>query len=153
MNAPASLIDDLLAIKRWTQRPNGQDVAEVDTINVLIGGGGGFGGAAALTAGVAAAIRVDFRARITGSFVQEFDGTSGSVVLDIAKAASGASPSFTSIVGSTPPTISSGRYVADEALVGWTTGIDRGDVLRFSVTSASSIQRLLVALRIRRLEP
>jgi len=122
--------------------------AEVDTINVLIGDG-----VAVLVAGVAAAIRVDFRARITGSFVQEFDGTSGSVVLGIAKAAPGASPSFTSIVGSAPPTISSGRYAADETLTGWTTDINRGDLLRFSVTSATSIKRLLIALRIRRLEP
>jgi len=125
-----------------------QPGAEVDTINVMIGDG-----VAVLVAGVAAAIRVDFRARITGSFVQEFDGTSGSVVLGIAKAVPGASPSFTSIVASAPPTISSGRYAADEDLVGWTTPIDRGDLLRFSVTSATSIKRLLIALRIRRLEP
>jgi hypothetical protein len=122
--------------------------AEVDSINVLVGDG-----VTVLTAGVAACIRVDFRSRITGSFVQEFDGTSGSVVLGIARAAPGSSPSFVSIVASAPPTISSGRYGADETLVGWTTSIDRGDLLRFSVTSATSIKRVLVALRIRRLEP
>jgi hypothetical protein len=122
--------------------------AEVDTINVIIGDG-----VNVLTAGVGAAIRVDFRARITGSFVQEFDGTSGSVVLGIARAQAGSSPSFVSIVASAPPTISSGRYGADETLAGWTTSIDRGDLLRFSVTSATSIKRILVALRIRRLEP
>lgn len=143
-----SLLEDLVAIRQWAQRPPGQDQAEVDTINVLIGDG-----ATVLTAGVAAAIRVDFRARITGSLVQEFDGTTGSVVLGIARAAPGAAPSFVSIVGSTPPTITSGRYAADENLVGWTTDISRGDLLRFSVTSASSIKRILVALRIRRLEP
>ena len=148
MNAPASLIEDLLAIKQWSQRPAAQEVAEVDTINVLIGDG-----VAVLTAGVAACIRVDFRARITGSFVQEFDGTSGSVVLGIAKSAPGPAPTWVSIVGSAPPTISSSRYGADETLVGWTTSIDRGDLLRFSVTSATSIMRVLVALRIRRLEP
>lgn len=134
-------IRDILA----AQQPG---AAEVDTINVLIGDGG-----TVLTAGVAACIRVDFLARITGSFVQEFDGTSGSLVLGIAKSAPGASPSFASIVGSTPPTIASGRYAADETLTGWTTSIDRGDLLRFSVTSATSIMRVLVALRIRRLEP
>jgi hypothetical protein len=122
--------------------------AEVDTINVIIGDG-----VNVLTAGVGAAIRVDFRARITGSFVQEFDGTSGSVVLGIARAQAGSSPSFVSIVASAPPTISSGRYGADETLAGLTPSIDRGDLLRFSVTSATSIKRILVALRIRRLEP
>lgn len=122
--------------------------AEVDTINVLIGDG-----ASVLVPGVAAALRVDFRARITGSFVQEFDGTSGSVVLDIAKAQPGPAPSFASIVASTPPTIASGRYGADDILAGWIVDIDRGDLLRFSVASASAIMRILVALRIRRLEP
>jgi hypothetical protein len=144
---PQTLVDDLIAIRQWSQRP-ANDVVEVDTINVLIGDG-----VSVLVAGVAAAIRVDFRARITGSFVQEFDGTSGSVVLGIARAQAGAAPSFTSIVASAPPTISSGRYGADETLTGWTTSIDRGDLLRFSVTSATSIMRVLVALRIRRLEP
>jgi hypothetical protein len=148
MNAPASLIEDLLTIRRWSQRATAQGGAEVDTINVLVGDG-----AAVLTAGVAACIRVDFRARITGCFVQEFDGTTGSVVLGIAKALPGSSPSFSSIVASAPPTISSGRYAADETLTGWTTSINRGDLLRFSVTSATSIMRVLVALRIRRLEP
>lgn len=144
---PQTLVDDLVAIRQWSQRPT-SDIVEVDTINVIVGDG-----ASVLAAGVGAAIRVDFRARITGSFVQEFDGTSGSVVLGIAKAQAGSSPSFASIVGSTPPTISSGRYGVDEDLVGWTTNIERGDLLRFSVTSATAIMRVLVALRIRRLEP
>jgi len=122
--------------------------AEIDTINVIIGDG-----VNVLTAGVAAAIRVDFRAIISGSFVQEFDGTSGSVVLSIEKSAPGPAPTFTSIVASAPPTISSGRYGADEELAGWTTDIDRGDLLRWSVSSATSIKRVLTTLRIRRLEP
>jgi hypothetical protein len=47
-----------------------------------------------------------------------------------------------------------GRYAADESLGTWTdTYIDRGDYLRFSVTSAATITRVHVALRIRRLEP
>lgn len=122
--------------------------AEVDTINVLIGDG-----ATAMAPGIAALIRVDFKAQITGSFVQEFDGTTGSIILGIAKAVPGTAPIFTSITGATPPTIAAGRYAADEDLVGWTTSIDRGDILRFSITSATTITRVLAALRIRRLEP
>lgn len=144
----STLVDDLIAIRRWSQRPGGTDAAEVDSINVIIGDG-----VNVLVAGVAAALKVDFRARITGSFLQEFDGTSGSVVLGIAKSQPGPSPSFTSIVASAPPTITSGRYAADVTLTGWTTDIDRGDLLCFSVTSATAIKRVLVALRIRRLEP
>lgn len=121
--------------------------AEVDSINVIVGDG-----ATELVAGVAAALRVDFRARITGIFLQEFDGTSGSVAVAIAKAQGGAAPSWVTISGSAA--ISSGRYFADEDLSTWSdTYIDRGDYLRFSVTSAATITRVHLALRIRRLEP
>lgn len=143
-----NLADEMTRIRRWSLRARPVEQAEVDTINVLIGDGTNV-----LATGVAAALRVDFRARITGSFLQEFDGTTGSVVIAIAKAQAGTSPSFTSIVASASPTISSARYAADTTLTGWTLEIDRGDVLRFSVTSVTSITRLLIGLRIRRLEP
>jgi len=149
MNAPASLIDDLLAIKQWSQRPAGQDMAEVDTINVLVGDG-----VNALVAGVAAALRVDFRSRLTGYFLQEFDGTTGSVTFNIHKAQGGAAPSWTLISPATPVGIASGRYYADQTLGSWSdTDIARGDYLRFSVASAATITRVLLALRLRRLEP
>jgi len=121
--------------------------AEVDSINVIIGDGTNV-----IVAGVGAALRVDFRARITGIFLQEFDGTSGSVAVAIAKAQGGAAPSWATISGAAA--ISSGRYFADEDLSTWSdTYIDRGDYLRFSVTSAATIMRIHLALRIRRLEP
>jgi hypothetical protein len=145
----STLVDDLIAIRRWSQRPGGTDAAEVDTINVLVGDG-----ANVPTAGVAAALRVDFRARLTGYFLQEFDGISGSITFNVHKAAGGAAPSWTLISPATPAGIASGRYYADEALTSWSdTNIDRGDYLRFSVASAATITRVLVALRIRRLEP
>lgn len=121
--------------------------AEVDSINVIIGDG-----ATAIVAGVAAALRVDFRARITGIFLQEFDGTSGSVAVVIARSQGGPAPTWTTISG--PAAISGGRYFADEVLGSWTdTYIERGDYLRFSVSSATTITRVHLALRIRRLEP
>jgi hypothetical protein len=123
--------------------------AEVDSINVLIGDG-----VNPIVAGVAAALRVDFRARVTGYFLQEFDGTSGSVAVNIERAVGGASPTWSRISASTPAGISSGRYFADEILSTWSdTAINRGDYLRFSVASATSIKRVHLALRIRRLEP
>jgi hypothetical protein len=147
MNAPASLIEDLIAIRQWSQRPPGQDSAEVDSINVIIGDG-----ATAIVAGVAAALRVDFRARVTGAFLQEFDGTSGSVAITVEKAVGGAAPSWAPI--SSGLAISSGRYFAQENVSAWSnTTINRGDYLRFTVTSATTIKRVHLALRIRRLEP
>jgi hypothetical protein len=101
---------------------------------------------------VAAALRVDFRARVTGAFLQEFDGTSGSVAVTVAKAQGGPSPSWTTI--SSGLAISSGRYFADEDVTAWSDiHIDRGDYLRFSVASATTITRVHLALRIKRLEP
>jgi len=121
--------------------------AEVDSINVIIGDG-----SAVLVAGVGAAIRVDFRSRITAIFLQEFDGTSGSVAVTIEKAAGGSAPSWATISGTAA--ISGGRYFVDEDLSSWSeTYIDRGDYLRFSIASATTIKRIHIALRIRRLEP
>jgi hypothetical protein len=120
---------------------------EVDSINVIIGDG-----ASVIVAGVAAALRVDFRSRVTGAFLQEFDGTSGSVAVTVARSVGGASPSWTTI--SSGLAISSGRYFAQEDVSAWSdTYLERGDYLRFSVTSAATIMRIHVALRIRRLEP
>ena len=121
--------------------------AEVDSINVIIGDG-----VAVIVAGVAAVLRVDFRARLSGAFLQEFDGTSGSVAVAVARSVGGAAPSWATI--SSGLAISSGRYFADETLSTWPdTYIDRGDYLRFSVTSATTIKRVHVGLRVRRLEP
>lgn len=123
--------------------------AEVDTINVIIGDA-----ATVIVAGIAAALRVDFRARITGIFLQEFDGTSGSVAVTIERSVGGASPTWTRISPTTPPGIASGRYYAGEDLSAWVdTYIERGDYLRFLVASATTITRVHVALRVRRLEP
>lgn len=146
----SQLADDLAVIRSWSRGASGVQPAEIDTINVVIGDG-----ANVLTAGIAVAIRVDFNAFITGGYLHEFDGVSGSIVVSIEKAAYvlGSAPTFTSIVASSPLVISSARYGENLSLAGWTQQIDRGDVLRFSVTSATSIMRVLLALRIRRLEP
>lgn len=153
----STFVDDLLAIRQWAQRPAGQDLAEVDSALMLIvgAGAGTFGGtgAAAIATGVAGAWSFDFRARITGWYIQEFEGTSGSIVLALAKSVRGAAPTFTSIVASAPPTVSSARYAENSTLVGWDDAIDRGTLLRVSVTSVTSFTRLLFGLRIRRLEP
>lgn len=145
-----SLSAAMAIIRSWSAGSPSVTVPEIDTINVVIGDG-----VNVLATGIAIALRVDFNATITSGFLHEFDGTSGSVTVSIDKAAyvAGLPPSFSSIVGSSPLVISSARYGENLTLTGWTTLIRRGDVLRFSVSSASSIKRLLVALRIRRLEP
>jgi hypothetical protein len=148
--APQSLVDGLALIRQWSLGGRSVPYPEIDTINVVIGDG-----ANVLTAGIAAALRVDFNAIITGGFVHEFDGITGSVSISIDKAvyAVGSAPSFASITVSSPLVVSSARYGENLTLTGWTRQIDRGDVLRFLVNSAASFTRVLVTLRIRRLEP
>lgn len=146
----AQLTDDLATIRSWSQAAPGVQLAEIDTINVVLGDGANL-----LVAGIGAALRVDFNAYITGGYLHEFDGTSGSVTVGIEKATYtyGIAPGFASIVGSSPLSIVADRYGENVLLEGWTREIERGDVLRFSVASAISIKRVLIALRIRRLEP
>lgn len=149
-SAVDSLTADMATIRSWSMAHSSVSMPEIDTINVVIGDG-----VNVLVAGIAVAIRVDFNAYILGSFLHEFDGTTGSVTIGIDKAAYavGSAPTFASIVGSSPPSISSARYGEDETLTGWTQNIYRGEVLRYAVASATSIKRVLAALRIRRLEP
>lgn len=144
-----NLGDELFHIRRWSQRARPVDRAEVDDALVLIGDA-----SAVIPTGIASAWSFDFRARITGWFIQEIDGTSGTVTLDLQKAPRGAAPSFGSIVASAPPIISStGRYAESATLTGWTTAIERGDIIRVHVTARATFTRLLIGLRIRRLEP
>jgi hypothetical protein len=121
---------------------------EINTALMQLGNG-----SSVISTGIVGAWSFDFRAVITGWFIQEFDGTSGSIELDLAKDQRGVSPTFVSIVASAPPTVTSARYAEDATLVGWTTLIERGDIIRIEVASVASFTRVLIGLRIQRLEP
>jgi len=72
---------------------------------------------------------------------------SGSCVLGISTSSySGFPGSLTSIVASDPPTLSSAQKSSDSSLTGWTTSIPAGNILAFSVTSASTLTRINVTL-------
>lgn len=138
-------IRDLLAA--W--EPPLADVAdEIDTVNVILGDG-----VSVITPGVAAVVRVDFQAVITGIFFQEFDGLAGSIRIDVERSPGNNSPSWARISPPTRPGFTDARYSADETVTSWLTAIDRGDYLRYVVFSAATIMRVHVGLRIRRLEP
>ena len=72
----------------------------------------------------------------------------GSIVLDIKKAAFGTTPT-SSIVASAPPTLSGAKYGSDAVLTGWTTAIALNDVLAFSVTSASTLTKCTLQLKVK----
>ncbi len=149
-DAVNSVANDLAILRSWSQASPSVSSPTVVSVNQIIGDGTNV-----LSSGIQVANRADFNGLIVGCYIHEFDGITGSIVLGIDKAAYvvGSAPTFASIVGSSPPSISSARYAIDETLTGWTQSIYRGEVLRFSVTSAASFKRLLVTLRVRRLEP
>src|SRR5262245_11006152 len=120
--AVSSIAADLAVIRSWTEAHPGVSAPEVDTINVVIGDG-----ANVLVNGIGAALRVDFNAVITGAYLIEFDGITGSVLATIDKAAYavGSAPTFSLIIGSRPLNLISGRYYEDTLLTGWTLQIMR----------------------------
>ena len=82
---------------------------------------------------------------------------SGSAVVDIFACtyaqfdAGGTHPvSGDKITASAPPTITTATKSQDSTLTGWTTAIAAGTVLGFSVTSVTSITRIVIALKVTR---
>lgn len=108
------------------------------------------GGGSAITNGSFGGIILPIPIDLTGIELQEFDGTSGNITVDIRSGTPGTSPSFTSITGGNVPKITSGRYYADGNLSGWTTQLAVGTALQFVVSGASTIKRVTVSLYARR---
>jgi hypothetical protein len=132
------------------ERDNGSTwdtvIAQTSTLNFVIDGGG-----STITTGIKGDLVVDFAATITG--VTLLADQSGAIVVDVWKDTYANYPPVDadSITASAPPTITaSGTKSQDTTLTGWTTSIAAGDTLRFNVDSVTSIQRVTVALRIRR---
>jgi hypothetical protein len=104
------------------------------------------GGGSAISTGVKGYIQVPFACTITG--VTMLADVSGSAVVDVWKDTYANYPPTIAdkITASAPPTISAAVKSTDTTLTGWTKAIAAGDVLAFSVTSASTITRLTVTL-------
>lgn len=117
----------------------------VTTLNIVIDGAG-----ATITTGIKLDIVVDFACTINA--VTMLADQSGSIVVDIWKDSYANFPptDADSITAGAPPTISSATKSQDSTLTGWTTSISGGDILRFNVDSATSIQRLTLALKVTR---
>ena len=110
-------------------------------LEVVIDGGG-----SVLTTGIAGDIFIDFACTIKK--VTMLADQSGSIVVDIWKAAYGSYPPTVAntITASDIPTISTATKSQDSTLTGWTTSISAGDCLRFNINSVTSIKRVLLAL-------
>ena len=143
-----SLMADVATIRSWSMAAPAVTLPEIDTINVIIGDG-----VTPVGPGIAALIRVDFNALMLGIFFQEFDGTVGSIRIDVQRSEGGSSPVWARISPVARPGFTSDRYSEDQDMFGWLPQINRGDYLRFVVATATAVMRVHVGLRIRRLEP
>lgn len=121
------------------------DVADVmqAVITLIIDGGG-----TTITTGIKGDIEIPFNCTIQR--VTLLGDQTGSAVVDIWKDVYSSFPPVVgdSITASAKPTITTATKSQDSTLTGWTKTITAGDILRFNVDSASSIQRLTVSLKV-----
>lgn len=77
--------------------------------------------------------------------------TSGSMTIDIWKAPWSGIPTIgNTIVASAKPTLSSAQTSRDSTLTGWTTAIPSDSTLRFVVSTATTVQRAVLCLKLRK---
>lgn len=102
------------------------------------------GGGTAITTGSKGHIEVPFACSITAWRI--LSDQSGSIVVDVKKAAYSGLPTTSSIAAAAKPTLSTAQKNEDSTLTGWTTSITAGDWLEFYVDSASTVERVTVSL-------
>lgn len=137
-------VNGFLSSGDWTNFNN----ARVGAVGITIDGAG-----AVITTGVKGYLSVPYGCTINS--VTMLADQSGSAVVDIWKTtyssfdAGATHPvSGDKITASAPPTISSATKSTDATLTGWTTSITAGDVLAFSVTSATTVTRVNLVLKV-----
>lgn len=125
---------------------NGVKKVDLDSgINFVIDGGG-----SAITTGIKGDVEIPFDCTIEQ--VTMLADQTGSIVVDLWKDTYANFPptDADTITASAVPTISSATKSQDGTLTGWTTALSAGDVLRYNVDSASTVERVTIALRVRR---
>ncbi len=129
--------------KRWIlQLSYGYfDPASPGAIGITIDGGG-----SAIETGVKGYVTVPYDCTITGWHLT--GAPSGSIVIDVWKAAGAIPTVANTIAGSEKPTLSSAQVASDTDLTTWTTAVSAGDVIGFNVDSCSSVERATLVLAI-----
>lgn len=109
------------------------------TIGTTIDGSGG-----TITVGQKGYVQIPYACTITGWRITT--NATGTLVLDVDKAASGTIPTV-SITGSAPPTLGGGQQTTfSSTLTGWTTTINANDMLGFTVDSAATVSWAILQL-------
>lgn len=109
------------------------------------------GGAAAIETGQKGHLEIPFKCEIER--VTLLADQVGSIVIDIWKDTYANFPptDADSITSATPPTISAAQKSQDATLTGWTKTINTGDILAFNVDSCATIQRVTLALKVKKI--
>lgn len=125
--------------------PPALDNTKLATLTFVVDGGG-----AAIVTGIKGDLEIPFSCTIEA--VTLLADQAGSIVMDIWKDAYANYPptDADSITASAPPTISAATKSTDATLTGWTTSIAAGDILRFNVDSAATLQRVTISLTVRK---
>jgi hypothetical protein len=106
------------------------------------------GSGATITTGDKGSIEIPYACTISANRL--LADASGSIVVDIKKAAYSGLPPSSSICASAKPTLSSAQKSQDSTLTGWTTAVAAGDWLLFHVDSATTVQRVTLSLTLTR---
>ncbi|HVP86048.1 MAG TPA: DUF2793 domain-containing protein [Rhizomicrobium sp.] len=140
-SAARALLDDTSAAAMVTTL--GLDNTKIAAIAFVIDGGG-----SAITTGVKGDLIIPFDCTIASATV--LADQSGSIVIDVWKDTYANFPptSADSIAASAKPTLSSAAKSQDATLTGWSTAISAGDTLRFNVSSASTVTRVTLILKV-----
>ena len=75
---------------------------------------------------------------------------SGSAQVTIKKCTYAGFPATTSIVGGSPPALSSAQSNASSALTGWTTSFAAGDIMEFNLDSVATCVKLFLEVQVSR---
>ncbi len=110
------------------------------TIGVVVDGGG-------TTVGTGSKGYADVPVACTLASVTLLADQTGSIVIDVKRSTYAGFPTTTSLCsGGTCPTLSSAQNSTTSTLTSWTTSLAAGDVLEFNVNSATSVQRVTLAM-------
>lgn len=111
------------------------------SVNLTIDGSGGV-----IQIGDAGCVTIPYNATITGWSIMA--DVAGSIVIDVWKDSYANYPPVVgdSIAGSEKPTLSSVIKNQDLTLTTWTTSVTAGDILRFNIDSATTVNKVYVTL-------
>ena len=119
------------------------DEAKTGSVQIIVGDG-----INTVSTGKAGDIVIPFNCEIIK--VTLLAEQTGSIQFDILKGTFAGHPTYTSVVASAHPTISSSDKSQDSTLTGWTKSISADDTLRFNVDSVTDIKRCTLTLTIKK---